>query len=70
MTAITSPAAIEAFRLSTLIRALKLEVNTGMKASRIQPLKVAKRDYGIKARTKIDAIKELQEILDSMGGGE
>lgn len=68
MTAITDPAAIEAFRLSTIIRSLEFEVRTGMKMTRISALKAAQRDYGIKSRTKAGAIVELQEILDNMEG--
>lgn len=63
-TAITTPEGIAAFRLATIIRALEFEVQTGMKMSRVSALAAAKRDYGIKARTKQAAIVELRAIQE------
>lgn len=52
---------IDTFRIATIIRALRLEIETGMKISRISILKVVQRDYGVKAKNKRAALAELLE---------
>jgi len=55
---------INCFQLATLIAALKIEAETGLKVSRQPLLSNACELYGIKARTKKDAIPQLQAIYD------
>jgi hypothetical protein len=51
---LTQPNQIEMFRLLTIIKAMELEQNTGMKLTRISPWSVAKNSYGIKGtRAKV-----------------
>ena len=58
---IDTPEGIALFRKMTVLRALKLEVNTGMKMTRGKsPLAIARQDYGVTSRTKVGAIAELE----------
>jgi len=52
------------YQLATLIAALKIEAETGLKVSRAPLLRTARTNYGISARTKKDAIPQLQAIYD------
>jgi len=52
------------YQLATLIAALKIEAETGLKVSRTPLLRNARKNYGITARTKKDAIPQLQAIYD------
>ena len=64
---LTDPVAIRLFSLTTLIRAMDLEIRTGMKMSRGQStLQIAKRNYNIKSKTKIKAVDELRELYDQL----
>lgn len=58
-------AAIERFRQIALLQALKL-MSMGIRVSPQSPLKIARSDYGIKARTAISAHKQLKEKMVEM----
>jgi len=66
MTVLNTPEQIRAYAIRSLIAALKIEVNTGMKMTRGSLLKSARAQYGIKARTKVGAITELQAIYNDL----
>lgn len=56
---IDTPAGINQFRLLAIAHALALEVNTGMKASRISALSVAQRSGLTTKRTKKGALADV-----------
>lgn len=66
MTVLNTPEQIAAFRLRSVIAGLTIEVKTGMKHSRVNLLQVARKVYGVKSRTKVAALAELQAIYDGM----
>lgn len=55
------PAAVNAFRLRTMIQALRFKQRTGMEISRIKILPVAKRETGLKTN-KIDVLVAAIEV--------
>lgn len=64
---IDKPEQIERFRVSTLIRALDMEVRLGLKVSQHNLIGVA-RGYGFTGRTKKQALEfMLQYRLDTYG---
>jgi anion-transporting ArsA/GET3 family ATPase len=64
---IDTPQAIAHFRMAALVTALRTEVRTGMKMSRVSALQVA-RQYGITARTKKAALAELEALYEKTYG--
>jgi hypothetical protein len=64
---IDTPEGIEAFQKMRLYFALKLEVETGLRHSQGSILKHLQTHYGIKSRTKINALYEWGEILRKEG---
>jgi hypothetical protein len=59
--------AISRYRLVTLISSYALEINTGMKATRI-PLSRVAEQYGVTARNKKKALTELLKIYEGTYG--
>ena len=59
--------AIGAYRLTALIQAYALEINTGMKASRGSLSWVA-QGYGVTARSKKKALRELLVVWENTYG--
>jgi hypothetical protein len=58
------------FRLSCVIRNLRLEVTTGMSLARNAPTVARLRDeYGITARTKKAALAELEDLMAECEAG-
>ena len=56
---------IDAYRLMALIKALEIEIRTGMVMSRgVSALKIAQNQYGVKARRKKDAVIELKKVFN------
>jgi len=56
---------IDAYRLMALIKALEIEIRTGMKMNRgMSCLKIAQIQYGVKAKRKKDAVIELKKIFN------
>ena len=64
MTIIEGKDNVRAFAFMMTLRALEMEVNTGMKMSRISALHAAQVNYGVKAKTKKGAIKEMRAMLE------
>lgn len=63
-------AGIKQFRLDMIIRALDLEIRTGMKLARNQPtLKALREQYGVTGRTKIAVLDELLALRDEIREG-
>lgn len=56
---------IKKFRLLALRSAMKIEINTGMRASRSNPFAIVKKEFGIKARTKQRVYDEFCKMIDS-----
>lgn len=67
MPIIDTPEGIAAVRLLTLIHALRVEVNTGMKVSPF-PLTKTARQYGVTARTKKQCLTELVALYEQTTG--
>jgi hypothetical protein len=59
--------AIDRYRLVTLISSYALEINTGMKATRI-PLSRVAVQYGVTARSKKKALVELMKVYEATYG--
>jgi hypothetical protein len=59
--------AIDRYRLVTLISSYALEINTGMKATRI-PLSRVAVQYGVTARSKKKALAELMKVYEEIYG--
>ena len=59
--------AIGAYRLMALIQAYALEINTGMKAMR-NPLSWVAQGYGVTARSKKKALRELLVVWENTYG--
>lgn len=64
---IDTPEGIAAYRLACLIRALRLEIKTGMKMTRFPLLRVAQQ-YGVTARTKAKALAALEALYEETYG--
>lgn len=64
MTMIVGKENTMAFAFMMTLRALEREVETGMKMSRFSALKAAQVNYGVKAKTKKGAIKEMRAMLE------
>jgi len=61
---ITGEDDINAYRMLTQIKALELEVRTGMRMSnKFNLLKGLKEEYGLTSRKKVDAIAELKNLF-------
>lgn len=56
------------FHLAQCIGALSIEVNTGMRHSRGSVLKMVQNQYGIKSRTKEEALAELKALYATRTG--
>jgi len=55
---------ISAYRMLTQIKALELEVRTGLRMSnRFNLLKALREEHGLKSRKKVDAIAELKNLF-------
>ena len=63
---IDTPEGIEHFRIAAIISALRIEVKTGMKMSRMSALAAA-RQY-VDARTKRDALAKLEALYEELYG--
>ena len=59
--------AIDRYRLVTLISSYALEINTGMRATRI-PLSRVAVQYGVTARSKKKALVELMKVYEATYG--
>lgn len=62
-------AKIEWFRLVTLRSAMKMEILYGIKATsraKGNPFKIAKLEYGIKGRTKVEIYNNFGEFVDNL----
>jgi hypothetical protein len=59
--------AIDCFRLVTLISSYAMEINTGMRATRI-PLSRVAEGYGVTARNKKKALAELLKVYEATYG--
>jgi len=64
---IDTPEGIAHFRFCAVIRALRLEINTGMAMSRFPILSVC-RQYGVTARTKVKALAEMEALYEETYG--
>ncbi len=64
---IDTPEGIAAFRETQIYFALKIEATTGLRHSRGSVLKLVQKEYGITARTKKQALRELYVILRNKG---
>ena len=62
---IDTPEAIDMFRLLTLRRGLKFEIDTGMRMTRVPLFPVAKQ-YGFEGRTKKQAYKYIDDVITAM----
>jgi len=63
-------AGIKLFRLDTVIRALKLEVETGLKlTSRMPKVRDLATQYGCESRTKKGLLQELVELRSDIDEG-
>jgi hypothetical protein len=61
---ITGEDDINAYRMLTQIKALELEVRTGMRMSnKFNLLKGLKEEYGLTSRKKVDAIAEMKNLF-------
>jgi len=61
---ITGEDDIRAYRMISQIKALELEVRTGMRMSnKFNLLKALKEEYGLTSRKKVDAIAELKNLF-------
>ena len=65
---IDTPEGIEHFRWAAIISALRLEVHTGMRASRISALAAA-QSVGCPNRTRSAALKWMEKAYTAMSGG-
>ncbi len=64
-TMITGEDDIQSYRMLTQIKALELEIRTGLRMSnRFNLLKSLKEEYGLKSRTKKDALIEMQKVFN------
>ncbi len=64
-TMITGEDDIQSYRMLTQIKALELEIRTGLRMSnRFNLLKGLKEEYGLKSRTKKDALIEMQKVFN------
>lgn len=62
---ITGEDDIMSARMLTQIKALEVEIRTGMRMSnRFNLLKGLKEEYGLKSRTKKDALVEMQKVFN------
>lgn len=52
------------FAFMMTLKALEMEVQTGMRASRMNALRAAQNNFGVKAKTKKGAIKEMRAMQD------
>lgn len=66
---IDTPDGIEHFRMCQYIARLKLETSTGLHF-RLPTLKYAREAYGLKSRTKKDALEELLTLYKERYGRE
>jgi len=64
---IDTPEQIERFRVACIIMALRTEVRTGMKMSRVSALHAA-QTYGIPARTKKAALEQMLAFYEEKYG--
>jgi hypothetical protein len=67
MLVIDTPAGIEHYRIAALISSLRLEVNTGMKASRFSLVKIA-HEYGCPKNTKKGALAWMENFYEATYG--
>lgn len=58
----------EHFHMSQCISMLRIETSTGLGHSRGSVLKVVQERYGCKKRTKLGALKELEEMFEKRYG--
>lgn len=65
---IDTPEGIEHFYFAGCIAALRIEVHTGMVHSRGSVLASVRRNYGVKARTKKEALKEMEDMYEKTYG--
>lgn len=64
-TMITGEDDIMSYRMLTQIKALEVEIRTGMRMSnKFNLLKGLKEEYGLKSRTKKDALVEMQKVFN------
>lgn len=56
---LTQPHQIEMIRLLTIIKAMELELKTGMKLCRINPWSVVRHSYGIKG-TRVKVLEKFK----------
>lgn len=63
-------AGIKLFRLNTVIRALRMEVETGMKlTSRMPRVSDLAAQYGCEGRTKKKVLRELEQLRSEIDEG-
>lgn len=67
---IDTPEGIAHWQMARMIAAIKLEVTTGMKATRGSVLRAVESQYGIKARTKKKALEEMKKLYRETYGRE
>lgn len=60
---LNTPEQIKAFQLHATIKALELEIKTGLRHSRGSVLKAAQQNFGVRAKTKKAALKELKKMV-------
>jgi hypothetical protein len=70
MTMIDTPEGIEHWRVASAISMLRLEVNTGMKASRGSVLKACEHNWGCPKKTKAAALKWMLDYYAKTYGRE
>ena len=70
MTVIDTPDGIRHFQMARCIAALKIEVNTGMTLSKGSMLAHVRRQYGVRAGTKKNALKEMLALYKESYGRE
>lgn len=64
-TMITGEDDIQSYRMLTQIKALEVEIRTGMRMSnKFNLLKGLKEEYGLKSKTKKDALVEMQKVFN------
>lgn len=65
---ITGEDDVRLFQMMSQIKALELEVRTGMKFSQGSVLKMVQRQHGIKATRKKDAVIEMKKLFNERSG--
>lgn len=69
-TVIDTPAGIERLRMVSLIQALRIEARGMRVSSSVNAFKIAKSDYGIKAKSRAEAFEKAIALYEETYGEE